>query len=49
MRLKNFYNFHDWRDVTRYKTQLQDALHSTGSTRLPTVTLIRSVRSGPTS
>ena len=49
VRLKNFYNFHDWRDVTRYKTQLQDALHSTGSTRLPTVTLTRTVPSGPTS
>jgi hypothetical protein len=47
-RLDNFYNFHNWRDVIRYKTQLQDALRSTGSTRLPTVTLIRRVRSGPT-
>ena len=42
MRLENFYDFRSSRDVTRYKTRLQDALHSTGSTRLPTATLIRS-------
>ncbi len=48
-RLRNFYNFRNWRDVTRYKMRLQDALHSTGSTRLPTVTLTRRVPRGPTS
>lgn len=48
VRLKNFYNFRNWRDVTRYKTRLQDALHSTGSTRLPTVTLTRPAPRGPT-
>ena len=49
MRLENFYDFRSWKDVTRYKTRLQDALHSTGSTRLPKATLIRSTRAGPTS
>ncbi len=48
MKLDNFYNFRDWRDVTRYKTRLQEGLHSTGSTRLPTVTVTRSKRPGPT-
>jgi hypothetical protein len=47
-RLDNFYDFRNWRDVTRYKTRLQDALHSTGSTRLPRVTVTRPNRSGPT-
>jgi len=48
VKLDNFYDFRNWRDVTRYKTQLQDALSSTGSTRLPRVTLIRQNNSGPT-
>lgn len=48
VRLENFYNFRNLRDVTRYKMRLQDALHSTGSTRLPRVTLIRHAPPGPT-
>jgi hypothetical protein len=47
LKLDNFYDFRDWRDVTRYKTRLQDALHSIGSTRLPRVTVIRHKRPGP--
>ncbi len=49
LKVANFYDFRDWRDVIRYKTRLQDALHSTGSTRLPTVTLTRTKPVGPTS
>lgn len=49
VKLANFYDFRNWRDVTRYKTRLQDGLRSTGSTRLPTVTLIRREPHGPTS
>ncbi|MCG8451378.1 MAG: hypothetical protein MI725_17570 [Pirellulales bacterium] len=49
LRLDNFYNFRNWRDVTRYKMRLQDALHSTGSTQLPKMTLIRSEQVGQTS
>jgi hypothetical protein len=48
MKLDNFYNFRDWRDVTRYKMRLQDGLHSTDSTRLPRVTVTRSRPRGPT-
>ena len=44
VKLANFYDFRSSRDVIRYKTRLQDGLHSTGSTRLPTATLIRSTR-----
>jgi hypothetical protein len=47
-KLENFYDFRSSRDVTRYKTRLQDALHSTGSTRLPKATLIHLRRPGPT-
>ncbi len=36
VKLENFYDFRNWKDVTRYRTRLQDGLHSTGSTRLPT-------------
>jgi hypothetical protein len=46
-RLENFYDFRNWKDVTRYKTRLQDGLLSIGSTRLPRATLIRSTRRGP--
>ena len=49
MKLDNFYDFRDWRDVTRYKTRLQEGLRSTGSTRLPRVTVIPRKRPGPTS
>jgi hypothetical protein len=48
VKLENFYDFRNWRDVTRYKTQLQDGLRSIGSTRLPKATLIRIARAGPT-
>ncbi len=41
MRLDNFYNFRDMRDVTRYKMRLQEGLHSIDSMRLPTVTVRR--------
>ena len=47
-RLENFYDFRSSRDVTRYKMRLQAGLHSTGSTRLPRATLIRTRRAGPT-
>ena len=47
-KLSNFYDFRNLRDVTRYKMQLQDALRSTDSMRLPTVTVIRRKRFGPT-
>ena len=39
MSLGNFYDFQDMRDVTRYKTRLQEGLLSIDSTRLPTVTV----------
>lgn len=48
-KLENFYDFRSWKDVTRYKTRLQEGLHSIGSTRLPKATLIHRVRCGPTS
>jgi len=41
MKLDNFYDFRSSRDVTRYKMRLQDALFSTGSTRLPKIMLTR--------
>jgi hypothetical protein len=37
--LENFYDFRNWKDVTRYKTRLQEGLHSIGSTRLPRATI----------
>jgi hypothetical protein len=49
LKLENFYDFRNWKDVTRYKMRLQDGLLSTGSTRLPTATLIGRERRGPTS
>jgi len=48
MRLDNFYNFRDWRDVTRYKMQLQEGLRSIDSMRLPRVTVTPVKRPGPT-
>ena len=48
LKLGNFYDFQDWRDVIRYKTRLQEGLRSTDSTRLPRATLIRSRRTGRT-
>jgi hypothetical protein len=49
VKLENFYDFRNWKDVTRYKTRLQDGLHSTGSMRLPRATLTRREPPGPTS
>jgi hypothetical protein len=46
VRLENFYDFRNWKDVIRYKTRLRDGLHSIGSTRLPRATLIRRVSPG---
>lgn len=46
--LANFYDFRSSKDVIRYKTQLQAGLHSTGSTRLPTATVIHARKAGPT-
>lgn len=48
-KLVNFYDFRNSKDVIRYKMRLQDGLHSTDSTRLPTEILIHSERVGPTS
>ncbi len=46
LKLDNFYDFRSSKDVTRYKMRLQDALSSTGSTRLPKVIRIRAEHVG---
>lgn len=48
VKLANFYNFDDLRELTRYSKRLWDSLHSTDSTTSqPTVTVTRKKRHGP--
>ena len=48
VKLVNFYDFQQPRDVIRYKTRLWEGLQSIGSTRLPTVIVIHNRPNGRT-